>query len=150
MTLITYDSTGNNPIIRLAKETETPLHLWKENALLVDRQGHVVDAAEANKILKQVWEVLERATEHSTDHSQSISPDKSLYSFFKDHCDQALQSEMMSQHERDLVLGMSEMWGAYVGDRVERQSLRYFFLEDCIEGGKRSNLIVSELSNCSR
>ena len=36
----------------------------------------------------------------------------------------------------ELVLGMSQMWGAYVGDRVELQSLKYFYLEDCIEGGR--------------
>lgn len=27
------------------------------------------------------------------------------------------------------------MWGAYVGDGVELQSLKFFYLEDCIEGG---------------
>lgn len=42
----------------------------------------------------------------------------------------------MNQHEMELVLGMAEMWGAYVGDRVELQSLKYFYLEDCIEGGR--------------
>ena len=26
------------------------------------------------------------------------------------------------------------MWGAYVGSPVERQSLKFFFLEECIEG----------------
>ena len=36
----------------------------------------------------------------------------------------------------ELVLSMSQMWGAYVGDRVELQSLKYFYLEDCIEGGR--------------
>ena len=43
----------------------------------------------------------------------------------------------MTAKERELVLGMSQMWGAYVGDSVDRQSLKFFFLEDCINGGKR-------------
>ena len=42
----------------------------------------------------------------------------------------------MTEREVEVVLGMSHMWGAYVGDRVERESLKYFYLEDCIAGGK--------------
>jgi len=48
-------------------------------------------------------------------------------------------------YQKTLVLSMSEMWGAYVGDRVERQSLKFFFLEDCIESGKFSRYLGSLL-----
>ena len=44
----------------------------------------------------------------------------------------------------ELVLGMSEMWGAYVGDRVDLQSLKYFFLEDCIDGGRHMDGLLVE------
>ena len=58
----------------------------------------------------------------------------------------------MTARQAALVKGMGEMWGAvsslhsshhlafeliysqYVGDRVERQSLKFFYLEDCING----------------
>lgn len=129
-------STGYNPIVELAKETETPLHRWKESTLLVDSDGNLLSPAEANKALKQVWEILEKAIEHSTNRSEEIPSSASLYSFFEGWCGQALQCGDMTEREVKLVLGLSQMWGAYVGDRVERQSLKFFYLEDCINGGK--------------
>ena len=129
-------STGFNPIIELAKETGTPIHRWKESTLLVDKYGHLVDSVEANKALKQVWEILERAIEHSTNCSEELPSSTSLHNFFESWCDRALQCGEMTEREAELVLGMSHMWGAYVGDRVELQSLKFFWLEDCIEGGK--------------
>ncbi|KAL8858112.1 MAG: hypothetical protein Q9178_005289 [Gyalolechia marmorata] len=123
-------STGHNPIIELAKETGTPLHLWKENTLLVDSEGNLVPATEANNILKRTWEILDQAGEYSTSCGDQIDPSASLYSFFESWCDRAVQCGDMHNREKELVLAMSQMWGAYVGDRVERQSLKFFYLED--------------------
>lgn len=131
------DSTGFNPIVELAKETGTPLHRWQESTLLVDDKGLLIGSLEANKALKRVWEILESAIEHSTNRSDELDPSASLYSFFKNSCDQAVHNGEMTSGEAELVLGMSQMWGAYVGDGVELQSLKYFYLEDCIEGGRQ-------------
>ena len=128
-------SVGYNPIIELAKETSTPMHLWKESTLMIDVDGNLVDPTEANMALKRVWEILEDAMEHTTSRNDSIESSASLYGFFEDWCSRALQAGDMSHREADLVLGMSHMWGAYVGDQVERQSLKFFYLEDCIHGG---------------
>ena len=122
--------------MELAKETGTSLHRWKESTLLVDGEGHLVASSKANKALKRVWEILEAAIEYSTNHNEEIHYSANLYNFFQDWCDQAFQAGDMDRQEVELVLGMSQMWGAYVGDRVELQSLKYFYLEDCIEGGK--------------
>lgn len=127
-------STGGNPITKLAKETGTPIHRWKESTLLVDSQGYQVAPVEANKALNQVWEILERAMEHSTNCTADLPPSASLYNFFESWCNRAIQCGEMTEREVELVLGMSHMWGAYVGDRVELQSLKFFWLEDCIEG----------------
>lgn len=95
-----------------------------------------MDRPEADKALKRVWQILEEAMEYSTKRGDKLLPSASLYTFFKDWCDRAFTCGDMSAREMELVLGMSEMWGAYVGDRIELQSLKYFFLEDCIHGGK--------------
>ena len=136
---LTKPSTGYNPIIELAKETGTPLHRWKESTLLVDDEGHLVAPSEANKALGQVWEILEAAIEYSTNRNEEIDCSASLYSFFQGWCDRTFQCGNMTGREVELVLGMSQMWGAYVGDRVELQSLKYFYLEDCIAGGRHSD-----------
>lgn len=48
----------------------------------------------------------------------------------------------MNTREVETVLGMSQMWGAYVGDHVEIQSLKFFYLEDCIEGGMHKDWLL--------
>ena len=135
-------STGYNPIVELAKETRTPLHRWKESTLLVDGEGHLVAPSKANKALKQVWAILEAAIEHSTNRNEDIHCSENLYSFFESWCSQALKAGDMDGQEMELVLGMSQMWGAYVGDSVGLQSLKYFYLEDCIEGGRHMNWLL--------
>lgn len=42
----------------------------------------------------------------------------------------------LTPKQRQQLLWMAEMWGAFVGGTVDKQSLRYFWLEECIEGGK--------------
>ena len=98
--------------------------------------------SEANKALRQVWEVLEAAIDYSTNHNEKIHSSANLYSFFEDWCGKALQAGDMNAQEVKLVLGMSQMWGAYVGDRVEVQSLKFFYLEDCIDGGRHMDWLL--------
>jgi hypothetical protein len=38
--------------------------------------------------------------------------------------------------KQSLILEQAHMWGAFVGDSIERQSLKFFFLEECIDGGE--------------
>ena len=109
---------------------------------MVDGQGQIIAPSEANKALKQVWDILERAIEHSTNRSEELRSSESLYSFFEACCDLAFQCGDMTAREVDLVLGMSQMWGAYVGDRVDLQSLKYFYLEDCIGGGRYKDWLL--------
>ena len=109
---------------------------------MVDDEGHLVAPSEANKALKQVWEILEGAIEYSTNRNEEIDSSASLHSFFEGWCDGAFQRGDMTGREVELVLGMSQMWGAYVGDRVELQSLKYFYLEDCIAGGRHKDWLL--------
>ena len=39
-----------------------------------------------------------------------------------------------------LIFQMARMWGDFVGEPIEKQSLRFFWLEECIEGGKQPPL----------
>lgn len=41
----------------------------------------------------------------------------------------------MEEEDKELVCQMAEMWGAYVGDPVSRQSLRFAWMEGCCGGG---------------
>ncbi|KAL8917579.1 MAG: hypothetical protein Q9208_007862 [Pyrenodesmia sp. 3 TL-2023] len=109
-------STGFNPIVELARETGTPLHRWKESTQLIDGEGSPLAKSEANKALEQVWEILEEAIDYSKHNSEQIDSAASLYTFFETWCDRALESGSLTGREAELVLGMSQMWGAYVED----------------------------------
>jgi hypothetical protein len=46
------------------------------------------------------------------------------------------ESEADWKRKRKIVMQVSEMWGAFVGSPISRQSLKFFWLEECIEGGE--------------
>ena len=52
--------------------------------------------------------------------------------FFKGEVKRRQLDDASSQ----LILQMARMWGDFVGEPIEKQSLRFFWLEECIEGGK--------------
>jgi len=127
-------STASNPIVDLARETDTPLHLWEHTMCLIDGKGRLVEKVKATNTLQRVWDILDKASKYSGLSSKNIDPTSSLYDFFIDQSDELLRTGEIDEYEQSLLLGMAEMWGAYVGDRAEQQSLKFFFLEDCIDG----------------
>lgn len=102
-------------------------------------------AKEAGEISELVWGVIEQAMKYSEDESASIPPNESLYDFFKKKVPELIPQEMEGdksvEKKRQIVLDMSDMWGAFVGSPIEKQSLKFFWLEECIDG---ENLFVAE------
>ncbi|KAL1592852.1 hypothetical protein SLS60_011269 [Paraconiothyrium brasiliense] len=114
-------------------------------ASVFDKSGKHMPSKEATENSEIVWEIIELAMKHSEDNSASIPADESLYDFFKKKVLELIPQEMEGDKEverkRETVLEMSEMWGAFVGSPIERQSLKFFWLEECIDG---ENLFVAE------
>ena len=52
-----------------------------------------------------------------------------------------IENDAETQRNRDTILRMAEMWGAFVGSPIQTQSLKFFWLEECIDG---ENLFVAE------
>jgi hypothetical protein len=84
-----------------------------------------------------MWGIIVQAFKHSAAHSSTIDPKDSLYDFFVERVQEAFPTD--SERQQKIVLQMSEMWGAFVGSPVERQSLKFFWLEECIDGGMFSS-----------
>lgn len=40
------------------------------------------------------------------------------------------------ERRKEIWLAMAEMWGMFIGSSVKRQSLKFFFLEEPLEGGE--------------
>jgi len=125
-------TSDNNPILDIAFRTATPLHSWNEKINLYDKHGNLVDNAKATALSDLRWSIIEEAFEYSARNKSTISETENLYGFFTTKAKEALPDLV----DRELLLGMAEMWGDYIGDPIHRQSLRFAWMEKCCGGGE--------------
>ena len=129
----------------LAKETNTLTMNWDGRQSVFDKSGNQMDVKEAGENSEIVWGIIEQAMKYSEDETASIPANESLYDFFEKKVPEMVKKEMegdrVVDEKRETILDMSEMWGAFVGSPIERQSLKFFWLEECIDG---ENLFVAE------
>nr|OQO27640.1 hypothetical protein B0A51_04408 [Rachicladosporium sp. CCFEE 5018] len=131
--------TDDNPIMKLAQQTGTQLHSWdEEHQAVFDAEGLSVDPAEAAEFTRLIWDdgLVAAAFKYSNEHGSEIQASTSLYDFFVERAGQLftdLDTEAASR-KRESFLQTASMWGAYVGSATGKQSLRFFWLEECIEG----------------
>ncbi len=96
-----------------------------------DELGHLVDGKIATEHYDIMWCIIGDAFEYSRTNCASIPPEESLFDFFRT---ELLERKVDAASIR-LVLQMAESWGDFVGEPIEKQSLKFFWLEECIEGG---------------
>ena len=138
--------THKNPIMELAKETETETADPEEGAAVFDENGDVLGPELSKDLSKILWDIIAEAFQRSNHHASEIPPEKSL----KDFLAERLTAKGVAEGEKKIVMQMAEMWGSFVGESFERQSLKWFFLEEVIDGGERVYItIVFSLSKPS-
>ena len=118
--------------MKLAEETNTTLSLTGDTTCVYDPQGLPINKEKAAAGFDLVWNIISDAFKHSNENCANIAPNVSLKDFFREK----LAERSLSHDDRNLVLQLAEMWGAFVGDSWERQSLKWFWLEECLDGGK--------------
>ncbi|PWY90207.1 flavin-containing amine oxidase [Aspergillus heteromorphus CBS 117.55] len=122
--------TGKNPIAAVAEATGTVLEDFEGNQAVIAADGQVVDDELACKVSEVLWTTIAKAFEYSNTHKETIPADRSLLDFLQEEVDKT----DLSAEEKALCIETSRLWGAYVGDPIERQSLKFFCLEECIDG----------------
>lgn len=137
--------TNKNPILDLARETETKVMSWDGRQAIFDYLGSPLPEKEAAENTEHVWAIIEKAMELSNRDSASIPSGKSLFDFFQEQVIEKFPAEGEYDTEaikkQRTVLEMAEMWGAFVGSPIQQQSLKFFWLEECLDG---ENLFVAE------
>lgn len=129
--------TEDNPILDIATEEKVPLKGWDENSHIYNENGDLVGQNEGERYSTMMWDIIQDAFAYSNKHSPTINSETSLFEFFQQEVQQRIpDSEPDYERKRDFILQMAEMWGAFVGNPVHTQSLKFFWLEECIEGGK--------------
>ena len=78
-----------------------------------------------------VWSIIADAFKYSKETSISIPSNESLMDFFH----MKVRGRELDEDSSKLVLAMARIWGDFVGEPIEKQSLKFFWLEECIEGG---------------
>ena len=125
--------------MEIARKTKTQLHAWDERQTIVDVDGSSLSADEAALYGQLLWDdgLIAEAFRYSENNKDTIPASQSLFDFFKEKAQSMftdLETEEAARRRRTL-LNVASMWGAYVGSPIETQSLKFYWLEECIEGG---------------
>jgi hypothetical protein len=128
----------DNPIMELARDTNTYLHAVDNTEAIVGPQGTLLPGEESRKYNELMWSdgVIADAFRLSNEHFSSIDPQKSLYDFFVEKSETMFLNDSAEEanRKRKTFLSLSRIWSTYVGSPITRQSLKFFWLEECIEG----------------
>lgn len=116
----------------MAAETNTVLHTWNGKTQIFDENGQVVDSAKADRFSDLVWKTVEEALKYSEENGNQIPETQSLFDFFVKRAVEIFPDDPADQK---LLLSMSQMWGAYIGHPLNKQSLRFAWMERCCVGG---------------
>ncbi|KAH8671144.1 flavin-containing amine oxidoreductase [Xylariales sp. PMI_506] len=127
--------TNDNPILDIAKETNTAVGSWDTTSYLLDENGKLLPVTEAEIYSTIMWNIIQEAFSFSNKNSTTIDPRESLWDFFQREIAKHVPNDDPDcEKKRKLVLQMAEMWGAFVGSPIYTQSLKFFWLEECLEG----------------
>lgn len=112
---------------------------------IFDEDGKLLE--DGKSLNDTMWGIIVQAFKHSADNTATIDPRESLYDFFLEKVQEIFPSQDESG-EREIMMQMTEMWGAFVGSPVRTQSLKFFWLEECIDGGMYSSFCKDMLVLC--
>lgn len=120
----------DNPIVRLARQTGTAVMDPPEVTSIFDSSGHRLPHDLAEEISENMWSTIASAFEYSNKNSTEIDRQTSLYDYMVSTC----TAQVTDREKLQLIFNESQTWGGFVGDPIERQSLKFFFLEETIDG----------------
>jgi hypothetical protein len=135
-----------NPITSIAKSTNSVTTDYtdedEERELLIDSDGHPLPMKRTSELGDRFWGLILQAFQYSNDNSRIIPKEKSLLDFIKEKLD---KSDLSAEDKRT-ILKIATIWGAFIGDPISRQSLKFFFLEECVEGSSYSRFSCSRIT----
>lgn len=129
--------TESNPIVRLASETKTKISSLGEESVYFGPDGRPVDEERVEKLDEIIWEIIGEAFALSNKSCAEIPPHLSL----KDWFEEKLPECGLDDEDNALAVRMAQLWGSFIGDSWEKQSLKWFWLEECLDGGQYATVL---------
>jgi len=129
--------TQDNPIVGLAKEAGASTVACGAVYSICHSSGRWLDRDVARKHYDEVWDILDQAISFSrADREKSSLPDSAkMMDFFRAEVARRRPQATHPEAYEAAMLDIVEMWGAFMGDECERQSLQNLWLEAGLEGG---------------
>ena len=116
----------------MAKETKTTLCSAEDSTWVYDEQGDLIDKGKADELFELVWSIISDAFQKSNESCSTIPSSTSLKDYF---IEKVSPNDDLTEGDKKLVYQLAETWGTFIGDPLEKQSLKYFWLEECLDGG---------------
>ena len=109
---------------------------WDERINLYDQLGLMVEPTKAKALCNVQWEIIEEAFRHSIQNGMGVPESESLYDYFLPRAVRLFRD----REDQGPLPAMSEMWGNYTGVPIQRQSLRFAWMEERCAGGMEAHL----------
>ncbi|KAK0726974.1 hypothetical protein B0T26DRAFT_110426 [Lasiosphaeria miniovina] len=127
--------TTGNPMMDLARETDTPVGTWDTGSTVYDEDGELISSEDSEFYSTTMWNIIEDAFDYSNQHGAETDPSKALLDFFREQIPHKIpDTEEDYEKKRSIMLQMATLWGNFVGSPVDKQSLKFFWLEECLDG----------------
>jgi phytoene dehydrogenase-like protein len=127
--------TQGNPFVALAEKTRTTTVACGAVDSICDVNGGWLSCDLARNHYSEVWEILETAMEKSRNEYPSLSNSSKMMDFFRQEVGKRLSEAQQPEAYESFMVQIVEMWGAFMGNECENQSLKNLWLEAGLEGG---------------
>ena len=141
--------TENNPIHDLVQKTETPTYSFSDRHATFAPDGSRLPDKIVRFCAEIMWNIIADAMKYSNEHSGTdfIPESESLMDYLEKEVPLRISPETVRgegtqvesvddevNKRRATVLQMAQLWGAYIGSATDTQSLRFLWLEECLDG----------------
>lgn len=137
--------TEGNPIVPLADKVGSSTVACGAVNSICDGKGQWLDRELARHRYEEVWDILEMAMEKSKNESELIPDKVKMMDLYREEVSKRSTAQQDPDTYGSQMLQIVEMWGAFMGDDCERQSLKNLWLEAGLEGGTSSFTCLSAL-----
>ncbi|KAK6076171.1 flavin containing amine oxidoreductase [Seiridium cupressi] len=132
--------TEGNPLVALAKKTGSTTSACGSVYSMCASDGNWLPHQLAHDCYEEVWEILDLVMKNSREQYHSLSDDAKMMDFFREEVSRRYPCPRLPEAHDTLLRQIVEMWGAFMGNDCERQSLKNLWLDDGLEG---NNLFVA-------
>ena len=134
--------TRDNLFVALAEKTGTTTVACSAVDAICNSNGAWLSRDVACHYYEEVWDILEIAMEKSRKESALLPDSLKMMDFFRQEIKRRRSKAKQPGAYESLMMQVVEMWGAFMGDDCENQSLKNLWLDGGLEGGRLILLII--------